>query len=68
MTDYRTNAEKFPNSKSFADFRNEISIIELAQQIGYSMQTPWARSKRSARFPCLENEAGDRIYIKQSAG
>lgn len=64
MADYRTNQEKFPNSKSFADFRTEISIIELAQQIGYSSNTPWAKSKRSARFPCLENEGGDRIYIK----
>lgn len=64
MPDYRTDKEKFPNSKSFAEFRAEISIIELAQQIGYSMSTPWARSKRSARFPCLENDAGDRIYIK----
>lgn len=64
MADHRTNQEKFPNSKSYSEFRAEISIIELAQKIGYTMNTPWAKSKRSARFPCLENNAGDRIYIK----
>lgn len=64
MADNRNDKEKFPNSKSYAEFRAEISIIELAQKIGYTTNTPWAKSKRSARFPCLENNAGDRIYIK----
>jgi hypothetical protein len=64
MADYRTDKEKFPNSKSFAEFRDEISIVELAQSIGYSTNTPWAKAKRSGNFPCLENQAGDRIYIK----
>ncbi|MET3114876.1 hypothetical protein AAKU52_002616 [Pedobacter sp. CG_S7] len=64
MPDNRSDQEKFPNSKKFSDFREEISIIELAQSIGYSMTTAWAKSKRSGNFPCLENQAGDRIYIK----
>lgn len=64
MSDYRTDKEKFPNAKSFADFREEISIIELAQSIGYTMNTAWAKSKRSGNFPCLENDAGDRIWVK----
>lgn len=64
MADHRNDKEKFPNSKKFSEFRDEISIIELAQSIGYSMNTAWAKAKRSANFPCLESEAGDRIWIK----
>ncbi len=49
---------------SYKEFKNEISIIEIAQKIGYSDSTKWAKKKSSMNYPCLENANGDRIYIK----
>ena len=45
--------------KSFRDFRNEISIIELALSVGYKL-----RKKDGIKWPVLKDEiSGDKIII-----
>ena len=45
--------------KSFQDFRNEISIIELAVSVGYKI-----RKKEGIKWPVLKDEiSGDKIII-----
>jgi len=45
--------------KSFQDFRNEISIIELALSVGYKL-----RKKDGIKWPVLKDEiSGDKIII-----
>jgi hypothetical protein len=45
--------------KSFQDFRNEISIIELAVSVGYKI-----RRKEGIKWPVLKDEiSGDKIII-----
>lgn len=45
--------------KSFQDFRNEISIIELALSVGYKI-----RKKEGIKWPVLKDEiSGDKIII-----
>ena len=45
--------------KSFRDFRNEISIIELAVSVGYKI-----RKKEGIKWPVLKDEiSGDKIII-----
>ncbi len=45
--------------KSFRDFRNEISIIELALSVGYKI-----RKKEGIKWPVLKDEvSGDKIII-----
>lgn len=45
--------------KSFQDFRNEISIIELAVSVGYKI-----RKKEGMKWPVLKDEiSGDKIII-----
>jgi hypothetical protein len=45
--------------KSFQDFRNEISIIELALSVGYKI-----RKKEGMKWPVLKDEiSGDKIII-----
>jgi len=50
---------KYPNAKSFEDFRNEISIIELATANGYHHEV-----KKGSRTPVFYNpQTNDRIII-----
>ena len=45
--------------KSFQDFRNEISIIELALSVGYKI-----RKKDGLKWPVLKDDiSGDKIII-----
>jgi hypothetical protein len=51
--------EKF----TYQDYRNRISIIDVAKAIGYSDRTQWAKEKKSSANPCLQNASGDQIII-----
>lgn len=47
------------NLKTFQDFRSEISIIELALSVGYTL-----RKKEGLKWPVLKNEvSGEKIII-----
>lgn len=61
--DRRPFQDRFPNSKTFQDFKNEISIIELATSVGYKSNTQWAKGKSTRLYPCLENDRGDKIVL-----
>lgn len=48
---------------SYQDYRDRISIIDVAKQLGYSDKTPWAKEKKSRLNPCFQSPAGEKIII-----